>query len=169
MTPLQALEAVKAEIETCIDKYLGQKEDTAESPEYVKPKVFICNIPHKNRNDEEDDGELYEVPHVLVLFDTTTDSGEDNTMILRVNVGVYGGGNYKNVSVPDEKGYIDLLTLLQKIKQHLLAKAVLGHLTLRYPCVTGFYKEEETWPYYYGYLTIEADILSDSYVFNDNY
>ncbi len=168
MTVLDALKDIQtfvsSEIET--QNILLQKEETAEAPEYVAPYVELCFFPHKNFMPIG-----FQSPGVLVAMDESTDGAQENTISVRLLCTTYGGGYYKDeneieTGIPDAKGYIDLLNLMERLKIALVRQSVIGRCAINKPVTMGIYDTETSYPYWYGYLTFDAAIPTTEYVLN---
>lgn len=165
MTLLDALKAMQQFLkENVAEKILLQKEpeqgavsDPSQSNSYVHPSVTIIRMPHENF-----DPTGYRVPFLAVCMDTDVDDDDGHTADFRIVAGVYGGGNYDGDTdpegIPDNKGYIDLINLLEKVKISIASASILGGMcVVRKPFSIKFY-DDDTWPYWYGYLSFTAEM-----------
>ncbi len=154
MTALMALKELKKFLENEVAKKIKlQKED---SNEFVNPTVELMYLPHNNFLPQD-----FQVPYIFVSLDSGTDGADGNAVDVRLTFATYGGGYYKDTNIPDAKGYIDLINLLELCKNQLIENYIIGEkLTLDMPMKYGTYDTEVTWPYWYGYLSFSIDIPS---------
>ncbi|MBP1926849.1 hypothetical protein J2Z76_002719 [Sedimentibacter acidaminivorans] len=124
----------------------------------VNPSVFIGWLPPKNYN------EFHEIPSIIVMGDTGEDNGEEGSIGIRLAIGTYDIGH--TIKTDDElntsinsKGYLDLINLVEKIKQEFSKNRVLDHTTLEGPFKWGLY-EEQPFPYWYAWVSFNANISS---------
>lgn len=149
---------------------LMQKEESFENEVYVSPYVEVCYMPHKNFLPKE-----FQVPYILVMMDEENDDGNEDDYSIRLVFGAFGGGYYLDendnpTTIPDAKGYIDLLNLMDKVKQWLLTTSVIKEKTVvRKPYKKGMYDEENTWPYWYGYSTFIASGIVENHLIRDDW
>lgn len=159
MTPIVILEAIKKFLtENVADKILLQKEqvdeyDPSDPIEYVNPYVEIMRLPHKNYTPND-----FTIPMILVSFEDGEDGADEAYMNIKLTFATYGGGVYEDSKLPDNKGYVDLLNIIELAKSKLLSAGAIGGKTiiqkpLKYGCYDG---DESTWPYWYGYMTFGA-------------
>lgn len=156
MTALDALKSLKIFIETEIAKHIELQKELSNPPEYVNPYVSIITLPHKNFMPVN-----FQVPHILIGLENGTDNTNENTLQIRVACATYGGNQsfQEQNNIPDEQGYIDLLTLLERIKEKLISEAIIeGDCVVERPVTYGIYDEQLTYPYWYGYLQFAVQI-----------
>lgn len=155
MTAYESLIALKKELEEVAGGILLQREKS-NPPEYVNPYVTIISLPHKNFMPVN-----FQVPHILIGLSDANENDEENRLSIRIQCATYGGDvnfQYDNI-IPDEKGYLDLINLIERIKIRLTDKAVIekaGMIEKSYQY--GVYNEEITYPYWYGYLQFDLQI-----------
>jgi len=148
---------------------LMQLEETQNGPQYVNPYVEVCSLPHKNFLPQG-----FQVPFIVVMLDDEDDNGNENVYSIRLVFGAYGGGYYKDsngsmTTVPDAKGYIDLLNLMDIVKQWLVTSSIINNKTvISKPYKKGMYNDENTWPYWYGYSTFSAAGVVENYLIHEN-
>lgn len=159
MTILDSLEAIRVFLEENVaQNILLQKEETEDPTQektYVHPSVGVCYFPHKNFEPHK-----FRIPCILIMLDEDTDRDTGDTTAVRLVFGTYGGGNYdcQDAGIPDNQGYIDLLNLMEQIKQALMSQTILGgQCSISKPYVIGIYDTKVTWPYWYGYSTFSAE------------
>lgn len=173
MTPLDVLNKVKSFTEEHIAPFLLMRKEPkktgdimtkpsdTETPEFVHPAVEIGTIPHKNFQPLE-----FQCPMILWTFDETTDAGtydEGRIVRLRANVSAYTSGLYKeNTLLPDNRAFIDLVNVLEKIYQEITKKNVINGVGIMKPITYGIY-DGVFYPYAYGYLTLTAEITRIQY------
>ncbi len=154
MTALKALVELKKFIE--LEVASGIKLQKEESNEFVNPVVELVYLPHKNFSPQN-----FQVPYIYISLDSGADDTEGNSVSVRLTCATYGGGFYEDTTIPDAKGYIDLINLIELCKNKLIENYVIGgKLTLDMPIKYGMYDTEITWPYWYGYLSFSIDIPS---------
>lgn len=171
MTTLDALNALKKFItEKIASEMLLQKEGT-HPPEYVHPYVELLTLPHKNFTPARD----FQVPLIMISLDSAKDDAFENELQIRITFGVYGGGFYKDdngaeTNIPDGKGYIDLINLIERTKLALAAAGVIeGAGTITRPFSFGTYDTEIVYPYWYGYLSFGMSIPATEFVFREEF
>lgn len=159
MTTLDALKDLKTFIENFVkESEMTFQREESDPPEYVIPFVQICYFPHKNFTPG-----LFQSPGVLVSLDEDEDGAQDNSMSIRLICGTYGGGYYEGTGIPDAKGYLDLLNLMERLKVALITRYTIGRGAINKPIQMGMYDTEITWPYWYGYLTFDVQIPATEY------
>lgn len=156
MTALDALKSLKKFLEKEVAPYIELQKELSDPIEYVNPYVSIITLPHKNFMPVN-----FQVPHILIgLVSGNEDTGEHGLQV-RISCATYGGDvqfQEKN-NIPDEKGYMDLLVLLERIKHKLIDKAIIeGDCVVDKPITYGIYDEQLTYPYWYGYLQFTVQI-----------
>lgn len=159
MTVLDALKDLKA----CLEKVLSEgdmlfQQEETDPPQYVKPYVQICYYPHKNFTPGG-----FQAPGVLISLDEAEDGPQENTVAIRLLCTTYGGGYYEGTGIPDNKGYIDLINLMERLKVALITQWTLGRSALNKPVQMGMYDAELAWPYWYGYLSFDLQIPVTEY------
>lgn len=161
MTPLDALKDLKKYIEESLTNanYTLQKE---ESTDLVVPYVEICYLPHKNFTPTG-----FQTPGVIICFDETRDTGKERTMGVRILCSTYGGGFYDGTTIPDAKGYEDLLNLMEWLQTALVTKWTIGRASLIRPIESGMYDTELSWPYWYGYVAFDVSLTVLEYPLSD--
>lgn len=161
MTVLDTLKNLKAFIDETIknQNLKFQKEDTED--ELVFPYVEICYFPHKNFTPFG-----FSSPAVLISFDGDSDGANENALDIRLICSTYGGGYYQNTTIPDSKGYIDLINLMELLKIAIVNQWTFGGGTLEKPINIGMYDTELAWPYWYGYISFTVQIPATEYVIN---
>lgn len=162
MTPLDALKDLKLYIQKSLTdaNYTLQKE---ESTDMVVPYVEICYLPHKNFTPTG-----FQTPGVLICFDEARDTGKERTMGVRILCSTYGGGYYDGTTIPDAKGYEDLLNLLEWLQTVLLTKQTIGRASITRPIECGIYDTELSWPYWYGYVSFDVPLTVVEYPLSDD-
>lgn len=156
MTALDALKAIKSFIEKEIASEIELQKEQADPPEYVNPYVSIITLPHKNFMPVN-----FQVPHILIGVENGTDDTSEHVLRIRIACATYGGDVdfQEQNNIPDEKGYLDLLTLLERIKAKLISEAIIeGDCVVVKPITYGIYDEQLTYPYWYGYLQFAVQI-----------
>lgn len=135
----------------------GEESAPKEPDSYVHPSVPIIRLPHQNFNP---DG--YRVPFLAVCFDSDDDGDDEHTMDIRLVAGTYGGGNYDGDTdpegIPDNLGYLDLINLMEKAKQELIAEGIIGGACRVCKPVSMKPYDEDTWPYWYGNITFTVSL-----------
>ena len=161
MTVLDTLKNLKAFIDETIknQNLKFQKEDTED--ELVFPYVEICYFPHKNFTPFG-----FSSPAVLISFDGDSDGANENAIDIRLICSTYGGGYYENTAIPDSKGYIDLINLMERLKIAIVNQWTFDSGTLEKPINMGMYDTELAWPYWYGYISFTVQIPATEYVIN---
>lgn len=159
MTALDTLKALKKFIQTEVAEEMKLLKEHTEN-EYVHPNVFMMTVPHKNFVPVD-----FAVPFILVGLSEGADDGDENTLNIRIMCSTYTSGVYDNeLKLPSEKGYLDLMNLLERIKLKLTEKAVInGQGTVTKPINYGVYTEQLTYPFNYGYLTFGVQIPINEY------
>lgn len=156
MTALDALRSIKSFIEREVASKIELQKELSDPPEYVNPYVSIITLPHKNFMPVN-----FQVPHILIGVENGTDDTEEHILRVRISCATYGGDVdfQEQNNIPDEKGYIDLLTLLERIKLKLIDATIIEEsCVVERPVTYGIYDEQLTYPYWYGYLQFEVQI-----------
>ena len=156
MTALDALRSIKSFIEREVASGIELQKEHSDPPEYVNPYVSIITLPHKNFMPVN-----FQVPHILIGLENGTDDTEEHALRIRISCATYGGSVafQEQNNIPDEKGYLDLLTLLERIKAKLINEAIIeGDCVVERPVTYGIYDEQLTYPYWYGYLQFTVQI-----------
>lgn len=156
MTAVEALQGLKTFLEREVAQKIELQKEHSDPVEYVNPYVSIISLPHKNFMPVN-----FQVPYILVGFSDGNDDTEDNSMQIRIACATYGGDVLfqEQNNLPDEKGYMDLLVLLERIKSKLVSKTLIeGKCMIDKPIQYGVYDEELTYPYWYGYLQFKIQI-----------
>ena len=126
------------------------------------PYVEICYLPHKNFTPVG-----FQTPSVLVCFDGSRDTGRDRMMDVRILCSTYGGGFYDSTTIPDAKGYEDLLSLMEWLQTILVTRWTIGRASLNRPIESGMYDTELSWPYWYGYISFDVPLTVIEYPISD--
>jgi len=165
MTALDALKALKKFISDYVaSKTLLQQEDS-EPPVYVNPYVEMIYLPHKNFSPQD-----FQVPFILVGLDDAIDDTLQHELNIRITFATYGGGQYTDenglkVNMPDSKGYIDLINIIERTKLELITAGIInGAGAVLKPFRYGVYDTEMVYPYWYGYLSFTLDIPATEYI-----
>lgn len=159
MTTQDALDDLQAFLEKAVQE-MGMKyqREEIDPPKYVTPYVAQCYWPHKNFIPGG-----FQTPGILIALDTAEDTGQENTVAIRLLCTTYGGGYYEGTGIPDSKGYIDLINLMERLKVALITQWTLGRSALNKPVQMGMYDAELAWPYWYGYLSFDLQIPVTEY------
>lgn len=156
MTALDALKSLKKFIEENVAENLKLQKELSNPPEYVNPYVSIITLPHKNFMPVN-----FQVPYILIGMENGTENTDENKLQIRIACATYGGNVafQEQNNIPDEQGYIDLLTMLERIKAKLINEAIIeGDCGVEKPITYGIYDEQLTYPYWYGYLQFAVQI-----------
>lgn len=159
MTILDSLQAIRSFLDSNVAQKILMQNENAEDPSaegtYVHPTVDVCYFPHRNFEPRQ-----FRVPCILVMLDEDDDRDDGSTTAIRLVFGAYGGGNYEGAvtGIPDNRGYIDLLNLMEKAKEALLSEGIIiGQCSISRPYKIGMYDTQVTWPYWYGYSIFSAE------------
>ena len=165
MTTQDALDDLQAFLEKAVQE-MGMKyqREEIDPPKYVTPYVAQCYWPHKNFIPG-----CFQTPGILIALDTAEDTGQENTLDVRLVCTTYGGGMYRDTQIPDASGYKDLLSMMERLKTSLITQWALGRGNLRRPLEMGMYDSELSWPYWYGYLRLSLDIPVTEYPMRGDY
>ena len=150
MTALEALRSLKEFIENEVASKIKLQKELSDPVEYVNPYVSIITLPHKNFMPVN-----FQVPHILIGIENGTSDTDEHILRVRIACATYGGdvAFQEQNNIPDEKGYLDLLTLLERIKLKLIDATIIGKdCVVERPVTYGIYDEQLTYPYWYGYL-----------------
>lgn len=166
MTDSRILEAIKKFLIDNVASKIRLEKPPADGRvdgeyELVNPAVYVGWIPPKNYLDEYG----YDIPSLLVM----EDGGEDNTdeafLNIRVGIATYDPGQtgQDGRTIPNVKGYKDLLNLITRIRLELSKTAVIGEVTsIQKPIKWGLY-EEQKYPYWHGWITFQASAVPINY------
>ncbi|WP_147564687.1 hypothetical protein [Clostridium tyrobutyricum] len=132
--------------------------------ELVSPAVYIGWVPPKNYLNEYG----YDIPSLLVMEDGGRDNGEDASIDIRIGIATYDPGTSfpgveKLNTVPDFKGYKDLLNIIQKIRMKLVQSAVISGITTVERSVKWGMYEEQQYPYWHGWISFKANTVPLNY------
>ena len=165
MTTQDALDDLQAFLEKAVQE-MGMKyqREEIDPPKYVTPYVAQCYWPHKNFIPGG-----FQNPGIFSALDTAEDTGQENTLDVRLVCTTYGGGMYRDTQIPDASGYKDLLSMMERLKTSLITQWALGRGNLRRPLEMGMYDSELSWPYWYGYLRLSLDIPVTEYPMRGDY
>lgn len=165
MTTQDALDDLQAFLEKAVQE-MGMKyqREEIDPPKYVTPYVAQCYWPHKNFIPGG-----FQTPGILIALDTAEDTGQENTLDVRLVCTTYGGGMYRDTQIPDASGYKDLLSMMERLKTSIITQWALGRGSLRRPLEMGMYDSELSWPYWYGYLRLSLDIPVTEYPMRGDY
>lgn len=156
MTTYDALIALKKFLEEDVAPTIELQREKTDQVEYVNPYVGIISLPHKNFMPVN-----FTVPYILVGFSEGNEDDTENALTIRIQCATYGGDVLfeQENNIPDEKGYLDLINLIERIKNKLIDKAVVEKAgAINKPILYGVYDEEITYPYWYGYLQFTLQI-----------
>lgn len=165
MTAVEALQGLKDFLKKEVADNIELQKEHSDPVEYVHPYVSIISLPHKNFMPVN-----FQVPYILVGFTQGEDDTDDNAMNIRIACATYGGDVLfqEQNNLPDEKGYVDLLNLLERIKAKLVSETLIeGKCMVEKPITYGIYDEELTYPYWYGYLQFKIQIPATQSVFEE--
>lgn len=164
MTAVEALISLKSFLDREVAQGILLQKEGSDPIEYVHPYVSIIALPHKNFMPVN-----FQVPHILIGFVEGEDADDDNTLNIRISCATYGGDAtfQEQNNIPDEKGYLDLLNLLERIKTKLINETIVeGDCIVEKPIKYGVYDEELTYPYWYGYMQFAAQLPIDETITN---
>ena len=160
MTVVDALNGLKKlMIEEVASEIKLQKEITepTDNVEYVNPHVALITLPHRNFIPVD-----FQAPNILIGFSMGNEKDTEHMIMIRIVCTVYGGNvEFGAEKLPDEKGYFDLLNLIEKIKSKLIKKSVIDEGVLDKDFLYGIYDEQLTYPYWYGYLQFPMQLPID--------
>lgn len=161
MTDNRVLGAIKEFLQEKISpefKLKKPSEDNIINDNYelVNPAVYIGWVPPKNYLNEYG----YDVPSLLVMEDGGEDSGQDADIDIRIGIATYDPGSS---TIPDFKGYKDLLNIIQRIRIEIVKSAVIaGITTVEKPIKWGMY-EEQQYPYWHGWISFKVRTVPLNY------
>ena len=158
MTITDSLNGLKDFVEAEVaNKFLLRKEGlSTEDPEYVHPYVALITLPHKNFMPVN-----FQVPHILIGLTTGDDDVDENVLHIRMQLATFGGEFMfkETANIPDSSGYLDLLNLIERLKERLINQAVISKSgTINRPISYGIYDEQLTYPYWYGYVDFALQV-----------
>lgn len=172
MTIRDALEDIKKFIESKIACEFKLEKPHADelidmSYELVNPSVFIGWLPPKSYSDTHD------IPSIIVMGDNGEEDEQEDLINIRLAIATYDMGhtirsdNELKTRI-NNKGYIDLINIIEKIKQEIKLDKVLEHITLEGPFKWGLY-EEQAFPYWYAWVNFKAVLPIKTTQFTDNF
>lgn len=170
MTVVDALKGLKKYIEREIAPSIKLQEENEEAGEvtFVNPYVEICHFPHKNFFPMK-----FRAPGILITIGEAPDDGDESTISVIIQCITYGGGFYKDESgnelkIPDAEGYLDLLNLMELIRQKLIERHVIEECAvIEKPITIGMYDTEIVWPYWYGYVKFDLSIQAGEFILQE--
>ena len=135
MTPFALLDALAQELEPVAEE--------------MGFKVFRQFIPPKKREDEPFQD------YVLVSLGDGSQESEESTQQVIVT---FGAEDCPSCGASDYQGYRDVVNMIEKVKQYLLRRRIVGgKFELRLP-MQWVFPEEENYPYYFGGLLMSFTI-----------
>ena len=159
MTVLDALNGLKEFLEKEVASEIKLQKEKSSPPEYVNPYVSLITLPHKNFMPID-----FQTPFILIGFSQASSSNDEHVVSIRIMCATYGGDMIEGVNIPDEKGYIDLINLIERIHLKLVEEVVINGVgTVQKPITYGIYDTEVTYPYWYGYLQFSLQIPVSEY------
>lgn len=156
MTALEALTGLKTFLQKEIACKIKLQKEESDPVELVHPYVSIITLPHKNFMPFN-----FQVPNILIGVENGEDDTDEHSLNIRISCATYGGNAefQERNNIPDEKGYLDLLILLELIKSKLVNATIIEKsCVVEKPIRYGIYDEELTYPYWYGYLQFKVQI-----------
>lgn len=141
-------------------------ETTPDTPELVHPKVEIGSIAHKNFQPLD-----FTVPMILWTFDDVSDEGNDTdgrVINIRANIGAYSSDLYSDDRLPDNKAFIDLANVLERLYLELSRRMNVNGVGIIKPIQYGIY-DGNYYPYCYGWLTVTARIETVSLEYDEEF
>jgi len=139
MTPALLVEAVAKEIEAATSTYKLKAENQADK----KMSVYRQHFP----NEDFEDDSYY--PLVIVSWQGCEDKEDGSEATIGLTVGVYGH---------DKAAWMDLLSVMERIRQRLLIFRILAR-RFRLILPTKFETiESQPYPYWFGYATLKYQI-----------
>ncbi|MDA3731667.1 hypothetical protein PBV87_09280 [Niameybacter massiliensis] len=140
MTAYKVMEHFKVVLEEALVNVELESKDNITR----KPKVELGYLePLKVDDDENKD-----FPYVLIRYINGEDKEEESEMNLKLIIGVHS---------PDSRGWVDILHIIEGIKQYLLKKKVFDYYTLEHP-VKSSIPEEQAYPHFHGFLELKFKI-----------
>lgn len=158
MTAVEALKGLQKFVDKEVASSIKLRKEglTTEEPEYVNPYVALISLPHKNFMPVN-----FQVPHILIGLTTGNEAANNHSLSVRMQFATFGGEAHfkETANIPDSSGYIDLLNLIERTKEKLVNAAVIEDVGLIEKSITyGIYDEQLTYPYWYGYMTLDVQI-----------
>ena len=123
--------------------------------EYVNPYVTYGTVPHKNFQPLD-----FQTPCIVWTFDEMEDNGDyakGRTVNVRAYVSAYSSEIYAEGKLPDNKAFIDLVNLLEKMYIELAKKRNIKGVGIQSPVSYGIY-DGAFYPYAYGWVSFTAEI-----------
>lgn len=169
MTDENILESIKEFLQKNVaSKFKLEKPpedgDIDKSYDLVNPAVYIGWIPPKNFLTDYG----HNVPALLIMEDGGDDTGDVANLDIRIGIATYDPGftsksNEKLNTLPNFKGYKDLLNIIQRIRIELSQISVLENATsIQKPISWGMY-EEQQYPYWHGWVSFKASTMPLNY------
>lgn len=151
MTPIFLLDDLKEVIKNCTKDLLLEVKTKRNDEEVIRPaNVFIGNPPEKRANEQY-------IPYIILRLLTGQDeqkAGEEEYSIVKVRIIV------ATYSKDSEKGYINALNLITRIRENLLKNRILKkRYILKMPFEYVIY-EDDTGPYTIGEAVVTWEIPS---------
>ncbi len=162
MVALDFLKSLKVFLESEVADKIKLQKENSEPAEYVNPYVEICFLPHKNFSPYD-----FQVPLILIALDDGSDDANEHSLSVRLMLATFGGGFYPDTKIPDAKGYVDLINLIELTRQALINRSIInGAGLIERPVGYGMYDTELIYPYWYGYITFTVSIPATEYLLN---
>lgn len=140
MTSYKVMENFKKVLESTLKNVRFETKENCSK----NPKIVLGYLePLKVDDDEADD-----FPYVLVRYMNGEGSEDESEVNLKLIFGIYS---------QDAKGWVDVLHMIEVVKQMLLKTRVFDFYTLEYPLKDSI-PEEQPYPYFYGFLDIRLKI-----------
>lgn len=142
---LDMSDALRALIEDCTKNLSMPDSEGGNSA----PEVYDAFVPKKRRGETDP-----KLPFVVVRpskgsDDAPNDGAYQSTVEAMILIAVHR---------PDEEGYRDVVTILEKIRLKLLSYPVFGERYRVERPITWEVSEDESWPNWYGVMTLQVTI-----------
>ena len=148
-TDIEVLDAIKKLLKDNLKDIKLEKNNNDDKYELVNPAIYSCWVPPKNCLHEYD----YDIPVIVICHDKGKEDGENVSLNIRLNIQTYDPGfTSEGNTIPNYKGYTDILNLITKIRLILNESPSKIGIIVEKPIEWGFY-DEQIYPYYAGYMT----------------
>lgn len=176
MTDENILESIKKFlIENVASKFKLEKppknEDIDEPFELVNPAVYVGWMPPKRHIEEgffyNNNIEKYleqyghNIPSLIVCLGENggEDDGEKTTLPIKIAIVTYDPGiTDEGLTVPNYKGYKDLLNIITRVRLELSNSSNFDSACLEKPIRWGVF-EEQSYPYWHGWITFNVTTM----------
>lgn len=168
MTDIVALEAIQKFLQVNVAPNIKlRKPNDKKVTDYklINPSIHIGWIPPNGYLPPEIEAAI---PCAIIGHDEGQNDGEESELNIRLSFAIWNPGfqDTEQNLTPSFDGYKDLLNFIEKTKQELISKRIIGGKTkVEFPVKWGMY-QEQPYPYWYGYITFKVKGQPGKYAYD---